>query len=77
MAAPTVQDPGVYEDGFYEDFDDEEPEVPLGQCSALYSFDGEQDPIHTYTHTHTYTHIHTHTNSHSWRERAVLSHALD
>ncbi|XP_031418149.1 cdc42-interacting protein 4 homolog isoform X2 [Clupea harengus] len=43
MAAPTVQDPGVYEDGFYEDFDDEEPEVPLGQCSALYSFDGSSE----------------------------------
>ncbi|XP_062395955.1 cdc42-interacting protein 4 homolog isoform X1 [Sardina pilchardus] len=43
IAGPTLQDPGVYEDGFYEEFDDDEPEVPLGQCSALYHFDGTSD----------------------------------
>ncbi|KAL2086399.1 hypothetical protein ACEWY4_017458 [Coilia grayii] len=43
IPGPTLQDPAVYEDGFYEDFDDDEPEVPLGQCFALYSFDGSSE----------------------------------
>ncbi|KAI4897418.1 hypothetical protein NFI96_029503 [Prochilodus magdalenae] len=41
--SPTEPDDNLYECEFDEDFDDDEDNVPIAQCLALYDFDGASD----------------------------------